>query len=169
MINGGLFICPVTCGQEGCQRTFHHTWSLKRHLKSQHIELEDVDGACMGVNPQVDQPDNEMNQPDLFDGENEVDEGDDDAETQEWKDFTSDEMEARALGLVCSMVASTSVVQSSVDLVVEHVSDMFSDLVGFVKNRTSNVTAQLGIDPESEILKEFLAEMETFKDPFANA
>ena len=117
LIIGGMFARVITCGQEGCLRTFHHTWSFKRHLKSQHRELEALHEDAAEEAGDVLEPAENIGGDD---DDNDNDNGND-PEADEWDGFVVQEVQRRALGLVCAMKASTSVVQSTVNIVVNQV------------------------------------------------
>lgn len=168
LIDGGLFNCAVPCSQEGCLRTFIHTWSLKRHMNSQHrglIEIDDNNEADMRLNHVVD--------PDLGDdddvaaardmNEDEVEQA---AGIDYLENFDSEELENRALSMICAMKASTSVVQSTVDLVVNQTSDMFSDVIEYVKYRTKNIAMELGIDQDNDLLQNLIDDVGSLQYPF---
>ena len=59
LLVGRMFTCPITCGQNGCMRTFRYSYTLIRHIESTHdnADVENGNGIPMvGNNGGDDDP-----------------------------------------------------------------------------------------------------------------
>ena len=55
VLAGGMFICPITCGQAGCLRTYRYPYALKRHIENEHNEIP-CDNENSGGDDSDDEP-----------------------------------------------------------------------------------------------------------------
>lgn len=168
LLVGRMFTCPVTCGQDGCMRTFRYSYALVRHIQNTHdvagdendndIPFVDDDGggddggdndpvlhmdpAVHGDNPVV---------PDEQPLEHELDE----------QDVTKS-----AAIFVAKMKASSSTVQSAVDHVVTEASNLFSDVIGNLKRKTEVFLESKNIGEDDIDRKHLLQVFEQSQNPF---
>ena len=160
---GRKFTAPVACGQDGCWQTFRYSAAFKRHIENQHKNLH-LD--------EYDTEDNNLDDP--SDGDNDDFEAIDNIPAQN-TDFENDNHELDkkdvtelAALTIAKMRASSSVVQSTIDNVIQESSDLFSQVITSLQAKTESVLKSKGIpedDPERLDLQNTFRQ---FQNPFDN-
>ena len=157
------FTAPIACGQDGCWQTFRHSAAFKRHIENQHKNLHldeydtednNLDNTPDGVNDDFEAIDNIPAQNTDFEN--------DDHELDK-KDVT----ELAAL-TIAKMRASSSVVQSTINNVIQESSDLFAQVITSLQAKTESVLKSKGIpedDPERLDLQNTFRQ---FQNPFDN-
>ena len=115
LLSGRMFTCPITCGQNGCMRTFRYSSALVKHISTVH-------GHVGGNN------DNGGLMDDMDDGDDFLPDADPVVPNHEqFVDEELDEQDIRmaAAVFVAKMKASSSTVLSTVDNIVTETSVMF--------------------------------------------
>ncbi|KAJ8029948.1 hypothetical protein HOLleu_29486 [Holothuria leucospilota] len=159
LVVGRVFTQPIICAQEGCARTFkNHVSTFKAHLKSKHTEV---------AAPQVDQvmQDSSDDEQNLFENNQPLARdiaGDEEyvENNENWDDFDKTEIEHRIAIFLAKLLSSCSVVQSTINGVVDHMSDILEDIVSFLKHSTVQFAEANMIQPEDNT---FCALMEDFE------
>lgn len=166
IIEGRVFTETVTCGQSGCQRTFSgRSFSFVTHLIKTHRydrELEPYE-AVENI-PDYDSPDDDIDHEEIVENREMPIAN----EEEMWDHFNTQELESRAVMLVSGLLASSSVVHSTVMNVVEQSSSLIRDITSFLKNRTCRFTAAVGVPVENEDLQSLMEDFETVSEPFKN-
>lgn len=67
---------------------------------------------------------------------------------ENWDDFDKAEIEHRIAIFLAKLLSSCSVVQSTINGVVDHMSDILEDIVSFLKHRTVQFAEANMIQPE---------------------
>lgn len=165
LVNGRYFTGPITCMQDGCMRTFkNHVSTFKSHVEKKH--------EMYGANevPLLDDAD-ELNASDHNSSDdNEPLHGDHDEQpipnVQNWDDFDKAEIEQRIAIFLAKLLASSSVVQSTIDGVVGHTSDLLDDVVGYLKHKTSQFAQQNMIQPNDLSFCSLMEDFEKCENTF---
>ena len=169
LIEGGLFKCPsVPCNQRGCYITFQYTWSLKRHLNTEHIAQFDLNQ----VQPIPNDGNDEINDVPDPDSDQDSEEGLDVPNLQIHVGGGTPEMndiKIKCAQLVCNLRSSSSITTSTVNLVTDLTTDLFTDVMEYVRFKTNSLTASLGVDPQNEPqLQSLLDDLKELETPFSN-
>lgn len=170
LIHGRNFIEHVKCGQVGCERTFSgRTFVYIKHLKSHRNEVE-VEYRYAGDNPPgIADEDSEEEAEINFELDVDNVQVDDVNGAQDmWDNFDSQEVENRASMLVSGLLASSSVVHSTVEQVVEQASDLIEDISSFMKNRVALFATASGISTDDENFLSMMDDFESVSHPFEN-
>lgn len=163
LLKGCDFTCIAICSQNGCQQTFHNSFSFKRHIIKQHtpdvfnVEQEDHLHVPVLRNIEPDGQNNEV-----------VDEIIDDHvdDDDEWDHLDEQQVKERALMLICKLNSSSSVCQSTVSTVVQDVSELFDDLVGSLQNSTETFLLSQNVDVHSEAACQLFDKYRIYRNPF---
>ena len=165
MLVGRMFTSPVTCGQNGCMRTFRYSYALVRHIENTHdlagVESHDNDIPVVDDNDEDDEPvpqiyptvhGDDLTVPEEQPPEDELDEED---------------VRHSAAVFVAKMKASSSTVQSTVDHVVTEASNLFSDVIGKLKRKTEEFLQSKNIGEDDIQRKNLLDVFDECQNPFA--
>ena len=162
LINGREFVESVTCKQDGCQRTYSgRVASFRKHLKKHdihaHVEhipaIQELENLHDDDNDQDDGQHGELHAPEGMDM---------------WDNFGKEEVEERAAVLVSGLLASSSVVNSTVTHVIEQTASLVADICSFMKHKTGNIAAAVGIPEHNEHFQGLLRDIDCVSQPFAN-
>ena len=132
----------ITCSHGGCKRTFMYRYALIRHIQKNHVSVDSDEEDFHDDDDGNRVPNNE----------NDANDDNSDAERDDyfWDDFSQEKnTEMVAVG-VARMKASSSVVQSTIDMVVADSSNLFLDIVGGLKERTSKFLCERGFREDDE-------------------
>ena len=138
LLAGRMFTCPITCGQNGCMRTFRYSSALVKHISTVH-------GHVGGNN------DNGGLMDDMDDGDDFLPDADPVVPNHEqFVDEELDEQDIRmaAAVFVAKMKASSSTVLSTVDNIVTETSGMFSEVIGKLKFQTKRFLQSKNIEED---------------------
>ncbi|KAJ8034185.1 hypothetical protein HOLleu_20916 [Holothuria leucospilota] len=149
----------------GCMQTFKDAYALKKHLDKTHCNQVDLinDEDAVFENAVGDDNDDD-DERDVGDIAGDIDNMQDDVQEDIWDDLTEEEITNRIAVFISKMKATSSMVQSAINMVVEDSSLIVSDIVEMLKLKTSHFSHQKNIDPTDP---DFVALMETF-DNFQN-
>ena len=156
LVNGGMFTCPVKCGQDGCMRTFRYPRALVRHIESNHNEIN---------NNEIDE------HSDFGDMESDEDNGSihpvaaNNLMQLDVEEFSSDVTKSAAIFLA-KMKASSSTVQSTVDHVVSGSRELFSSIIGKLKHETEQYLETQNIDPNDPAKEQLMSFFNQCENPF---
>ena len=159
LIDGALFTCgAVPCNQTGCYRTFQYTWSLKRHFNSRHSELFDCN--------QIHRISNDDEAGNISDPES-------DHNSEQGLDvpygigIELDDIRVKCAQLVCNLRSSSRITTSTVHLVTKVATDLFTDILDYIRSKTTSVIASLGVDPQNEPkVKDLFDDLKELESPF---
>ena len=153
---GRMFSGPITCGQNGCMRTFRYSYALVRHIESIHGDPENDNGV-----PIMDGNDQPMGHVNPADNDVVPDE-------QPVLPVMNEDQVKKSVGVfVAKMKASSSTVQSTVDHVVTETSSLFSDVVGMLKSKTEEFLQHRNIGQDDDERNQLLEVFNQFQHPFA--
>ena len=153
-IHGGCFKDSVMCSQMGCFQSFKYTWSFKRHIIKKHSELVPI--IQQGVAP--------VNRNLGNDSDEELD---DVEEMNAEPDYvpTIIDINLESAKLVCNLRAS-NIPATNVWKMTNLTTGLFSNVMGHLREKTADVAAELGIDPQNEKLQELFDDMKELETPF---
>ncbi|KAJ8017747.1 hypothetical protein HOLleu_44629 [Holothuria leucospilota] len=130
VFHGRSFTESITCGQDGCERTFSgRTYVFRKHLRN-HRDVQ-LPAPMDFALPQNHESDSDSSD----DGDienaplNEVPIPKEDM----WDDFDAEKVERHASGLVAGLLASNSRAHSTVLDVVEKTADLLDDISSLIK------------------------------------
>ena len=164
LLVGRMFTSPVTCGQNGCMRTFCYSYALVRHIENTHglvsVESHDNDIPVVHDSGEDDDPAAQIH-PSVH--------GDDLAVPQEQPpehDLDEEDVRNSAAVFIAKMKASSSTVQSTVDYVVTEASNLFSDVIGKLKRKTEEFLQSKNIEEDDIQRKNLLHVFDECQNPF---
>ena len=154
LLVGRMFTCPITCGQNGCMRTFRYSAALVKHIETQHggdmIDGDDNGDPIDNNNEGLDFI------PDLVP----------DVPVQDQLPEQAQDVTKSAAIFLAKMKASSSTVQSTVDQVVSETSNLFSDVIGTLKAKTEQFLQSQNIDEDDIGRQNLLREFDQLQNPF---
>lgn len=165
LLVGRMFTCPVTCGQDGCMRTFRYSYALVRHIENTHdVAGDENDNDIPFVDDGDDGGDNDpvLHMDPAVHGDNPV------VPDEQPLEHELDEQDVTksAAIFVAKMKASSSTVQSAVDHVVTEASNSFSDVIGNLKRKTEVFLESKNIGEDDIDRKHLLQVFEQSQNPF---
>ena len=139
---GNSFSSAITCSQGGCKRTFRYRYALIRHIEKNHVSVDSDEEDFHDDDDGNRVPNNE----------NDANGDNSDAERDDyfWDDFSQEKITEMVAVGIARMKASSSVVQSTIDMVVADSSNLFLDIVGGLKERTSKFLCERGFREDDE-------------------
>lgn len=158
LIFGDSFTCAITCSQDGCKRTFRYRYALKRHIDRHHESIQ---------SDQEDLHDNDDNNRGL-NGSNDSDPNcnGSDEEDNICDVFNQEKLTEMAAVGIAQMKSSSSVVQSTIDMVVAQSSNLFHDIVGGLRERTSKFLSERGFGEDDEEVQNLLETFQNCEVPY---
>lgn len=159
------FTESITCGQDGCERTFSgRTYVFQKHLRNHRDVQIPLDVALLNHNSDSDNggSDDEVGNNLLHEDVPIVPL----AAEHIWENFSADEVEKRASMLVAGMLASSSTAHSTVTDVVEKTADLIDDISSYIKHKVQMFATASGIPVDDENLNLLIEDVEAVSQPF---
>lgn len=163
LIFGHMFTSAFTCGQDGCMRTFRYTYAFKRHIEKNHeVVASDEEGS------DDDNEAREFNNENLDEDDNDDDARDDPPVQDEdlWDDLSEEKITDMVAISIARMKASSSIVQSTIDMVVAESSALFLEIVGSLKEKTTKFLSDRGFHEDDAEVRNLLETFEYCKAPY---
>ncbi|KAJ8031985.1 hypothetical protein HOLleu_25376 [Holothuria leucospilota] len=82
-----------------------------------------------------------------------------------WKSYGEDEVQQNAAMLTASLLASSSISNSTVNNVVGKSGELISDIASYIKYKITKFAAAVGILGDEENLQEILADIDSVSQP----
>jgi hypothetical protein len=155
LVNGGMFTCPVKCGQDGCMRTFRYPRALVRHIEANHNEINNEIDEHAEFGDMDSDEDNGLIHPLAVNHPVQLD----------VEEFSSDVTKSAAIFLA-KMKASSSTVQSTVDHVVSGSTELFSSIISRLKQETEQYLETQNIDPNDPGKEQLISFFNQCENPF---
>ncbi len=156
LMSGHRFTCPIMCGQDGCLQTVRFSVAFKRHIENKHKNTDLNNGHNENDDDgDDDQDDNPPNNGSL----------DDIPPPSVNNILNKDEVTELAASTIAKLKSSSSVVQSTVDVVSES-SNMFSQIIESLKNKTEQLLESKGIANEDPEKQDLIEMFHNFQHPF---
>ena len=118
LVFGNSFTSAITCSQSGCKRTFRYRYALIRHIEKNRVSVDSDEDFHDDDGNRVPNNENYAND-DISDAER---------DDYFWDDFSQEKITEMVAVGIARMKASSSVVQSTIDMVVADSSNCFLTL-----------------------------------------
>ena len=140
----------------GCKRTFRYRYALIRHIEKNRVSVDSDEDFHDDDGNRVPNNENYAND-DISDAER---------DDYFWDDFSQEKITEMVAVGIARMKASSSVVQSTIDMVVADSSNLFLDIVGGLKERTSKFLYERGFREDDEEVRNLLETFEHCEVPY---
>ncbi|KAJ8043406.1 hypothetical protein HOLleu_10472 [Holothuria leucospilota] len=145
-------------------QTYRDAYALKKHLDKTH---GNGDEAIEDQNVEFDNGhDDGDDESDIGGLADDTDYVQDNEQLGVWDDLTEEEVTKRIAVFISKMKATSSIVQSGINMVVEESSSIMSDIVEMLKSKTTQFALQKNIDATDNDFSALMQTFETFQNVY---